>query len=232
MQSLSIRGFVIREQSTCRAELAAIRRAGSSTSAVGAVAWSLAAIGWGNAVVLAGRRLGHDQWITLIAVPLFGLAGWWRLRGRGFACRAIGVQPPRPDHTPFLTALMVVATVFAGICAIGGLATFGQDMRALRTIRTVVGTAFGEELVHRGVLLGVWASTGVTGRQVVAANMVVFGAWHVAGATGDGFRPGEVIGPAALALPLVWLRLRFRTIFAPMAFHAATNLPGVFARLV
>ena len=229
MKSPSIRGFVIREHDTCRAELAAIRRDGSSTSVVAAVAWSLATIGWGNAVVLAGRRLGHDQWITLVAVPLFGLAGWWRLRGRRFGRRAIGVQLPRPDHSPVLTGLTVTAAVFAGICAIAGLATFGQDLRGLRTIRTIVGTAFGEELVHRGVLLAVWAGTGVKSWQVLAANMVVFGAWHVAGATGDGFHPVEVVGPAALALPLAWLRLRFRSILAPMAFHAATNVPGVFS---
>lgn len=228
MESSSIRAFVFREQGACRVELAAIRSGGPPTSIVGAVAWSLAAVAWGNAVVFAGRRFGHDQWVTLIAVPLFGLAGWWWLRRRGFRRQALGAQRPRTDHAPFLTALTVTAAGFAGICAIAGLATFGQELRGLRTIRTIVGTAFGEELIHRGVLLAVWASTGLAGWQVAGANMIVFGTWHLAGAVCDGFHPAGVIGPAALAVPLVWLRLRFRSIFAPIAFHAATNLPAVF----
>lgn len=220
-----------REQDACRAELAAIGGDGRSTSVVGAVVWSLAAIGWGNGAVLAGRRFGHDQWFTLIAVPLFGLAGGWWLRRRGFPRQAIGLQRPRSDQAGFLTGLTVAAAVFAGLWAVAGLATFGQEMRGLRTIRTIVATAFGEELIHRGVLLAVWTSTGRTVWPVAGANMIAFGAWHLAGATGDGFHPAEVVGPAAVALPLVWLRLRFHSIFAPMAFHAATNLPGVFSRL-
>ena len=229
MVSRSIRGFLIREQGRCRLELAAIRSAGRSTSVCGAVVWSLAAIAWGNGVVAAGRRFGYDQWITVIGVPLFGLAGWWWLSRRGFRRQAIGLQVPRADHARLLTALTMATTVFAAVCAAAGLATFGQDLRGLRTIRIIVGTAFGEELIHRGVLVAVWASTGVACWHVVAANVVVFGLWHLAGATCDGSHPGEVIGPAALAGPLVWLRLRSRSIFAPMAFHAATNLPGVFS---
>ena len=73
-----------------------------------------------------------------------------------------------------------------------------------------------------------WASTTVAAGYVVAANVVLFGPWHLAGATCDGLHPEEVIGPAALAGPLVWLRLRFASIFAPMAFHAAANIGGVF----
>lgn len=228
MEWSSIRAFVSREQAAWRFELAAIRPAGSPTSVVGAVTWSLAATAWGNAVVLGGRRFGQDQWVTLIAVPLFGLAGWWWLRRRGFRRPAIGAQRPRTVHAPFLAPLLVVAAGVAGICALAGLATFGQERRGLRTIRTMVGTAFGEELIHRGVLLAVWAGTGLAAWQVAAANMIVFGAWHLAGAVCDGFHPEEVIGPAALAVPLVWLRLRFGSIFAPMAVHAATNLPGIF----
>lgn len=220
---------VVREAERCRVELLDERSgSGRPISVQAAAAWSAGAVGWGNAVVLAGRRFGLDQWITLIGVPLFGLVGWWWLRSRGFSRQAIGLQRPRADHGCLLTGIIWAAALFAVVCAAAAVATNGEEMRALRAIRTMVGTAFGEELIHRGVLLAVWASTGVGGWVVVAANMVVFGAWHVAGATCDGFHLWEVVGPAGLAVPLVWLRLRFHSIFAPMAFHAATNIGGVF----
>jgi membrane protease YdiL (CAAX protease family) len=130
-----------------------------------------------------------------------------------------------------------VASGWVLVCSLAGLASFGHDGRGLRTIRTLVGTAFGEELVHRGVLLAVWAGTGVAGWVVVAANIVTFGFWHIAGAscwlvecTTDScrFQWAEVLGPGGLAVMLVWVRLRFASILAPAVFHAASNIIGVF----
>jgi membrane protease YdiL (CAAX protease family) len=224
----SVQTFVGREADRCRAELATICSAGRPIPVAHALSWSVASIMWGNGVVAAGRRFGHDQWVTLVGVPLFGLAGWWWLARRGFRREAIGMQLPRIDHARLLTGLTVAAALFVGVCTAAGLATSGQDMRALRTTRTLVGTAFGEELIHRGVLLALWANTRVSASAAVVANMVVFGAWHIAGATCHGFHPWEVFGPLVGAIPLVWLRLRFRSIFAPMAVHAATNIGGVF----
>lgn len=216
--------FFLQEAARCRAELSAIRSAGRTTSVAGALGWSVAAVLWGNGVVAAGRGFGHDQWITLIGVPLFGLTGWWRLARRGFRRHAIGLQFPRADGNRVLSVATLTAAVFAGGLAVAGLATGTHDGRWLRTLRTAIGTGFGEELIHRGVLVTVWASTGVSTLTVIAANGIAFGLWHWAGAD----HLGEIVGSAALAVPLVWLRLRFRSVLAPMAFHAATNLGGIF----
>lgn len=226
--------FACREVKQC--QLAAepdARRRPPLYAARDALRLSMAAALWGNAVVLTGRRFGHDQEITLVGVPLFGVAtAWWLYRRRGFGLSIIGLRRPRHEHLPkVLTVMAAAASLFAAGFAVAGLVTFGEEMHGLRTIRVVVGTAFGEELIHRGVLLAVWARTGVSLRHMTLANMVTFGAWHLAGATCDGFAPDEVIGPAVLAVPLVWLRLRFRSIFVPMVFHAAPNLIGVFKPL-
>ncbi|MEW6473413.1 MAG: CPBP family intramembrane glutamic endopeptidase [Actinomycetota bacterium] len=221
----SVRDAAVREARRCRGELAAIRSAGPSISPTAALGWSVAAVLWGNGLVAVGRRVGHDQWITLVGVPLFGAAGWWWLQRRGCTRRAIGLRWPRPDLPRPLVILTGAAAVVAGVLTAAGLATAGQDRRGLRTVRTVVGTAFGEELVHRGVLLTVWAMSGASTGTTVAANAVVFGLWHATGAD----HAGEVAGPALAALTLVWLRLRSRSILVPAVFHAATNLGGVFS---
>jgi membrane protease YdiL (CAAX protease family) len=223
----AVKAFVLREIGHCRSELERIRTETSrSTSLRAAVVWSVVAVVWGNLVVLAGRRYGHDQWITLIGVPAFGGVGCLWLWRRGFRWDTLGLRAPRTDHAPLLTGLTVMAAVIAGACALAGLLTFGHEMRGMRTIRTIVGTAFGEELIHRGVLLAVWATTGASAWIVVVMNMVVFGAWHLAGATCDGFHGWQVFWPTVGAVLFVWLRLRFGSIFAPTAVHAL-NVTGV-----
>lgn len=179
-------------------------------------------------MVLAGRRFGYDQWITLVGVPLYGVVGaWWLCRRRGVRASTIGLGRPQVNGVPIVvTGLTVAAGLVAAVCAAVGLVTLDHDMRGLRTIRTLVGTAFGEELIHRGVLLTLWASTGVAAGWVLVANMVTFGLWHAVGATGDGIHPWQVVWPTAGAVLFVWLRLRFRSIFAPMAAHAL-NVVGV-----
>ena len=227
----TLKTFAVGEMRCCRSELAALGRQTRSErlSVRSALAWSLATVMWGNGVVLAGRRYGADQWITLIGVPAFGGVGCWWLRRRGFSLSSIGLRAPFARNARWLTRALHAVALVAAVATVAGLATFSHDMRGLRTIRTIVGTAFGEELIHRGVLLTMWASTGVPARAVVAMNMVVFGIWHVAGATGDGFDPRQVFGPTVGAVLFVWLRLRFASVFAPMAAHAI-NVFGVFER--
>jgi membrane protease YdiL (CAAX protease family) len=222
----SVEDWVFTEAGCCGDELAAIRAAGPSTSPVVAVIWSAVAVVWGNGVVTAGRAFGHDQLATLVGVPLFGLAGWGWLARRGFRREAIGMRFPRVDRAGPLTVPTAVAAVVVAVGTVAGLATSADEMRPLRTIRTIVGTAFGEELIHRGVLLTLWASTGARASVVLAANMVGFGAWHAAGASCGGFRPAEVLWPTIGAALFVWLRLRFRSVWAPVTVHGL-NVLGV-----
>ena len=103
----------------------------------------------------------------------------------------------------------------------------GTGLQRLAVVRVFAGTAFGEELVHRSVLLAVWLATPVRLRYVVVANAVAFGLWHVVGAdTCDGFRPFEVIGPMVLGIGVLWARLTFRSVFAAAVLHAV-NVLGV-----
>src|SRR5438105_3869212 len=98
------------EMGRCRYELGAIRsQSGYSTSALGAAGWSAAAVAGGNLVVVAGRRYGADQWITLFGVAGLGVSGWWWLAKHGVTRAAVGVRLPRAGHACVLWTLVVQA---------------------------------------------------------------------------------------------------------------------------
>lgn len=218
----AIGGRIRGEVGCCLTELNRLRQVKhtrlSISAAVGA---SALVVVLGNGVVLAGRRLGHDEWTTLFAVPVIGLAGAYFLRLRGWAWSDLGFSwlvtgAPR--------WLFWAALTLAGSCGAIGLVA-GASVPPLNVVRLIVGTAIGEEIVHRSVVLGIWASTTVGRGWIVAANGLVFALWHVAGASDKcGFHWVEVAGPGALALVLLWARLRFRSVFAPAAFHTGGNM--------
>lgn len=219
------------ELEQCRAELDRLRlRAGARVPVGVAVGASALAVAWGNATVVAGRRLGHDEVLTLVAVPALAVVGVAALRRAGWTWHELGFRwpaadPPRAQPLGWLVAASAVAV--GG--AIVGLATGGSGTR-LAVVRLLLGTAAGEEVVHRSVLLALWAATPARPGTVVAANLLAFAAWHVAAAThADGFRWWEVAVPAATAVLLLWARLRFRSVLAPVAFHAGGNMPGLSA---
>jgi membrane protease YdiL (CAAX protease family) len=228
---LAVRRAVAVELRQCRAELDRLRgRAGVRVPVVVAVVASVLAVAWGNGTVVAGRRLGHDDAVTLVAVPALAAAGLAALRWAGWTWRDLGLgwpsaEPPRAQPLAWLGAATAVAV---GGAVVGLVA--GPGATRLAVVRLVLGTAAGEEVVHRSVLLALWAATPVGGRAVVAANVVTFGAWHVAAAThADGLRWWEAAVPAGTAVLLLWARLRFRSVLAPVAFHAGGNLPGLVA---
>jgi membrane protease YdiL (CAAX protease family) len=223
-----IHAGVVAEVGRCGVELDRLRTdAGRRTSLAGAVAGSLFAVTWGNGLVVAGRRLGHDQVITLLGVPALGVAGVLWLHRRKWPTRAFGLHWPEADPPRRLGFALVGVAAAALVFGTAGLALGDAGLR-LRLARLVIGTAAGEELLHRGVLLALWSSTPLRGPWVLAANMVAFGAWHAAGAVHpDGFKPAEVIGPALATVPLLWARLRFRSLLIPTLFHAASNMPGL-----
>ena len=101
-------------------------------------------------------------------------------------------------------------------------------------------TALAEELMFRGALLAL-AQAVVTDHAAVAATSVAFGVWHVLpaleshrsnpGAAGAAERvggagavvAGTVIATAAAGAAFAWLRLRSRSVAAPVVAHAALN---------
>jgi membrane protease YdiL (CAAX protease family) len=221
--------WVQREYRPCRAEFHRLRGIPHRpVPVVGAVGASVFVAVLGNAVVVAGRRWNdQSEWITLVGVPAIGLAGVAVLLRRGWCRRDLGFRWPAVDPpSRFAHAAVALAVAVATASGIIRKIT-GADLPAVEVVRLLVGTAFGEELVHRGVVLGVWANTTVRGRWVVVANMSTFALWHVAAATHrSGFRWWEVAGPGGLTLVLLWGRLRNRSIVAPVGFHAATNIAG------
>lgn len=222
-----------REYRLCRSELDRLRNLSHRpASVVGAIGASGVVVALGNAVVLAGGRWeAQREWFTLLGVPAIAVAGTALLARRGWARRDLGLRWPAVDPPRRFTygVLAVAVTVSTASGLIGRIT--GEDVPALGLTRLLLGTALGEELVHRGVVLGVWTATPVAGGWVVVANMGTFALWHLASAThGGDFRWWEVAGPGALAILLLWARLRTGSIVAPAAFHAASNMTEFLPR--
>jgi uncharacterized protein len=106
-------------------------------------------------------------------------------------------------------------------------------------IRIPVGTAFAEEILFRGALLGIFERRR-SRRVADAASGVLFGLWHVV-PTIDRIRRGSASGVISESRPsvaavggvvlvtmaagygLAWLRDRSGSIAAPVVAHAALN---------
>jgi membrane protease YdiL (CAAX protease family) len=217
--------YLRREVSVCGTELARLRTGKDERpiSVAVAVVASLAIAASGNLIVLAGRAHGVEHWFTLVGVPVVAIVGGLLLASR-WTPTELGLRRPVLTGERLPTTLFLTAAVLAVLLIVAYLARW--DARTnVALARLVIGTAVGEEAVHRGVVLACWASTRLRARYVVLANAAVFGAWHIAGAIPDtGFKPLEVIGPTAGAFLLLWARLRFRSLLAPVAGHACTNL--------
>lgn len=113
-------------------------------------------------------------------------------------------------------------------------------------VRIPLTTALTEELLFRGAVLGAWRRALGT-PAAVAASSLAFGLWHVlpaleshahnpAGArisARAGGRPAHVVGTviatAAAGAGFAALRLRSRSVLAPILAHTATNELGYLA---
>lgn len=154
---------------------------------------------------------------------------------------------------------IVLAVLLIGV-AVPGTRELFEDRRVAATgalavgyevlVRIPLGTAVPEEVIFRGVLLGVFARRVGTW-PAAALSSVLFGLWHVLPAWNiDDANPvferwlgggaGQVVaitvavvGTAAVGLVFCWLRIRSRSLLAPVLAHCATNTTGyVLAWLV
>ncbi len=108
------------------------------------------------------------------------------------------------------------------------------------TVVVVLLTAIPEEFAFRGVLLG--SSTALWGpRRAAVATAILFGLWHIqptlqtmsdnralGGATAQpagrvALVAGAVVVTSLAGLVFAWLRLRSRSLVAPVLAHVATN---------
>jgi uncharacterized protein len=119
------------------------------------------------------------------------------------------------------------------------------DRSALRmlaevVIRIPIGTVVLEEVAFRGVLLG-QLGRRLGWRTGLASSSVLFGMWHVLPAisintvnpvlkqAGIGQAPavmGAVAATAAAGVFMGWVRIRARSLIAPVMLHIATNSFG------
>jgi membrane protease YdiL (CAAX protease family) len=194
------------------------------------------AVAWGNAVVLLSRAVGGNagEVVTTVANPMLGAAGCLALRLAGWRRAELGLQAPsrRALSRCWWPGVLLTVAAAGGAAAgalNGGVTDKGLSVR-ISLLRLLVGTALGEELIHRGVLFPLWASTGVSPGGVVVANGLAFGAWHVAGVAPNGWL-GRIAGvgvPATLgAAGFLWARCRSRSVAGAWLLHFSTNLPGL-----
>jgi membrane protease YdiL (CAAX protease family) len=116
---------------------------------------------------------------------------------------------------------------------------------AWRTLIDIpIGTAVYEEVVFRGVLLGL-LRTHASDAAAVTGSSALFGLWHVLPALTDrehnpvaaDRHPAVTVGAtvAATTLAGAWLahlRLRTGSLLAPVVAHAATNVAGLWAATI
>jgi membrane protease YdiL (CAAX protease family) len=113
-------------------------------------------------------------------------------------------------------------------------------------VRIPFGTALAEELVFRGVVLGLGLRAGDR-RRALAVSSLAFGLWHIgaalhperqrstAGAVGEPRVPtplvvlGDVAATAIGGLGFGWLRLRSGSVAAPVLAHTAVNASAYLA---
>jgi hypothetical protein len=219
-----------------RTEVESISRGPSPDVSVGvALALTGATIAWGNAVVLVTRNLSGDarNVLTTAAHPLFGVALCATMRMAGWRSADMGLTVP---SRATLSRLSRPAVSLAGgliaaagsLFVLGGVNDEGTSAR-LSTLRLVLGTALGEELINRGALFALWSATGCSPQTVAVTNGLAFGAWHLAGVRSQGWvgRASEVFVPAIAGTALfLWGRCRSKSITGSWALHLATNLPG------
>ncbi len=180
-----------------------------------------------------------DFWINVASIGLLGIVG----RAAALTADELGTRRRflgsglRWGGAAFaaVTALLLVAAI---VPATSG---FFDDDRAdisaaelwLKVLVVIpIGTVVFEELAFRGVLLGLLRRLASTTKAVVIAA-ILFGVWHVptawntSSAASNGARIGEVAGTVVATtiagFVFCYLRLRSKSLLAPMLAHAATN---------
>lgn len=225
--------------------------------------------GIGPELVVIALVLGYNVVANLwlppsLYVPVNLLAGATLVilaRRSGTPRELLGLGPDRLRTGMLVGGIagaVVVAAVVLGVTLPGTRGLFDDARVAAASswelawqplVRIPVGTALFEELVFRGVLLGLflqwtsplWAATW---------SSLLFGLWHVlpTGLTIDnnGAIDGLASSPGGLALAIVggvlatglagylfcWLRLRANSLAAPVLLHTATNSLTYLAGIV
>jgi membrane protease YdiL (CAAX protease family) len=179
-------------------------------------------------------------------------------RAAGAGWRDLGVDP-RDGRSGLRwgtgAAIVVIAATAAARAADRRGAAFADarvaeaspaQVAAQLLVRIPLATALAEELVFRGVILGLATRTRRP-RDALVLSSLAFGLWHVgaalhperqratAGVVGDRLAPtpvvvaGDVVATAVAGFVFGWLRLRSHSVLAPTMAHAAVNASAYVA---
>lgn len=182
-----------------------------------------------------------DPWITIALGVAVGLVA----AGAAMSAAELGLERASvPSGLRWgLAVVGIIATGLAVVLAVPDLRSLLEDDRAEITLRAMlwrtlvvipVATVLVEELLFRGVLLGLLQRLLSAGRALVACA-VVFGLWHLlpvwrgggAGELAQGGSAGAVVGTFAATfaagIGFGWLRQRSSSLLAPMLVHIGTN---------
>ena len=126
------------------------------------------------------------------------------------------------------------------------LADIGPGLLAYRAlIRIPLGTALFEEYAFRGVLFGAWSKVASPARAAVGSSLV-FGLWHIrptvdlldanelatSSISRVSFLVTAVLLTATAGYLFCLLRIRTRSLLAPLVAHAAINSLAIVAAFV
>jgi membrane protease YdiL (CAAX protease family) len=203
------------------------------------------------AVFNVARGLGaFGGWDDLAAIGLVGvlvLVAVVARVGRG----VLGLEPAdlRRGLAYGAVAVVMVAVVVGLAAAVPATSSFLDDARVAVSfpamvrevlVGIVLATVVPEELAFRGLLLGTGVEAWGRWRGALASS-ALFGLWHISptlSTSGDnprladasasaGGEVGLVLGAVLLTfvagLVFSWLRLRSRSLVAPVLAHTATN---------
>jgi membrane protease YdiL (CAAX protease family) len=179
---------------------------------------------YGNALVLAVEDCDHREVLTLGAQAALGTAAVVGCRLAGLRWVDLGLCRPNLADRRAGLLLGGAGSLVAGavLVAWARRAACSTDTPVPMVLaRMLAGTAFGEELLFRGVLLALLLGARQDVHRVVTCQVACFTAWHVAGA---GSLLG-LLGPAAGAVLFLWARAHYESLVVPALLHATTNVP-------
>lgn len=188
-------------------------------------------------------------WLALGLGAFAALAGWEIVRSRRYRQDPMRREEPRHDLLWTVMVPSVLLTIVAAASLLLGRPDEGSPVGKLRDLAVV--TAFGEELLFRGFLLAMALIAtsprrveGVRDRTVLGYWVVSisFGLWHLGDALEDVRNDWSWVAAMlvvtgtmltttiASRFVLIPLRVRTRSLAAPVLAHFSANAPGIVLR--
>lgn len=151
----------------------------------------------------------------------------------------LGLRAAVPIVAAVLLVIAIPPTRSLFVNDAAAVATTGQALFDI-FIRIPFGTVIPEELMFRGALMGLMLRRHSPMRAATYSSLL-FGVWHVlptltslnveaAGVVSDSFAQqsaaiiGAVLATGAIGFAFAWLRLRSRSVVAPIIAHLAFNM--------